>query len=418
MSSPLRILHVVHQYPPDHVGGTELATAELARAQVSAGHRVAVFHRACGEPGLRMAVQGEPGPLVYRAQTACGGPSERFLSGVWHPGLERAFAAVLEREQPQIVHIQHLMGLPLSIIGRLRRARIPFLVTLHDYWFVCPNAQLLTNDGQEVCAGPRWWLNCTRCAAARTQKRWMTLAAPALVPLFALRHRLLGKAIRRAACVLAPSQFVTRAATAHGVPAERLRVVPHGIDPAAVQPRVEGRADLCRFVYLGGLSWQKGVHVLIEAFNDAPSGAVLAVHGDETVFPEYSGRLRAAIRSPRIRFGGRLSRDQVWQALARTDVLVVPSLWYENSPLVIQEAFAAGVPVVASAVGALPEHVHHEVDGLLVPPGDPAALRDTVLRLAADRTLVERLRQGIRPVLTVTEHAARVETVYREILAP
>lgn len=418
MSSPLRILHVVHQYLPDHVGGTELATLELARAQVSAGHRVAVFHRACGEPGLHVAPEGQPAPLVYRAQTACGGPSERFLSGVWHPGLERAFAAVLERERPQIVHVQHLMGLPLSIIGQLRRARIPFVVTLHDYWFVCPNAQLLTNDRQEVCAGPRWWLNCTRCAAARTRKPWLTLVAPALVPLFGLRHRLLGETIRRAGCVIAPSQFVTCAAAAHRVPAVRLRVVPHGIDPAAVQPRVEERADLCRFAYVGGLSWQKGVHVLIEAFNDVPSGAVLAVHGDEMVFPEYSSRLRAAIRSPRIRFGGRLSREQVWQTLARTDVLVVPSLWYENSPLVIQEAFAAGVPVVASAVGALPEHVHHEVDGLLVPPGDPAALRDAVRRLAGDRALVERLRRTIRPVLTVAEHAARVETIYREVLAP
>lgn len=407
----MRILYVVHQYPPDHIGGTEIATMELAQAQAARGHQIAVFHPAGGQPGLQVTEEKD-GLRLYRARITDRGPLGRFMATFRHWGLESAFSVALAREQPDIVHFQHLMGLPLSIVAQLRRSRIPYFLTLHDYWFICPNAQLLTNYNSKICEGPKGWLNCTRCAAARINRPWAALTAPVLIPLLAFRHRLLGKVLRGADWIVAPSKFVTFVATAHHAPQKHICVIPHGITPPIISVSSPKDKNLLHFTYIGGLSWQKGVHVLIEAFNEMPVNAVLEIFGDETVFPDYSRHLHHIARSPRIIFGGRLSRQEVWQTLTTTDVLVMPSLWFENSPLVIQEAFAAGVPVIASAIGALPEHVRHETDGLLVPPGDVRAWRAAMRRLVEEPEFREYLRTQVIPPPSLTEQVQALERLY------
>ena len=103
--------------------------------------------------------------------------------------------------------------------------------------------------------------------------------------------------------------------------------------------------------------------------------------------------------------------------MARTDVLVVPSLWYETAALVIQEAFAAGVPVIAPRLGALQERVHHGQDGFLYPPGDCQALATVLSRLVGDPQLLKRLQRNIQPVTTVDQHVARVSALYDRLVS-
>ena len=102
--------------------------------------------------------------------------------------------------------------------------------------------------------------------------------------------------------------------------------------------------------------------------------------------------------------------------VADSDVMVVPSVWYENSPIVIQEARAAGVPVVASGHGALAEKIRHGVDGLLFPPGDALALRQALLRLVEEPDLLPRLREGIPPPMDMGEHVDQLEEIYRQVV--
>jgi glycosyltransferase involved in cell wall biosynthesis len=217
---------------------------------------------------------------------------------------------------------------------------------------------------------------------------------------------------------IAPTAFVAGWHASHGFPAERIHVVGHGIELPVTrgevsrpQPEV---AD--HFAYVGGLSPQKGVHVLIEAFNELPASARLTIAGDETAFPDYCAGLREQAAHSGIRFAGRLDRAGVGQALVEADALVVPSLWYETASLVVQEAFAVGTPVVAADHGALAERVRHEVNGLLVPPGDADALRGALVRLMEERGLITRLRGGIRPVMSMAEHVHKVEAIYRQVV--
>jgi glycosyltransferase involved in cell wall biosynthesis len=172
-----------------------------------------------------------------------------------------------------------------------------------------------------------------------------------------------------------------------------------------------------RFAYIGGLSWQKGVHVLVEAFRGLQGACELWIAGDESFDPPYVARMRAQA-VPGVRFLGRLTREQVWETLAQVDVAVVPTLWYETFSFIVSEAFAAGLPVVASRLGPLADRVRDGVDGLLLPPGDVAAWRTALQRLISEPALLAGLRTNVRPPLTLEEHTEQIEALYTRLVGP
>jgi glycosyltransferase involved in cell wall biosynthesis len=412
----MRILHLVHQYLPEHIGGTELYTKWLTEALSRQGHQVSIFHRRSAN-GVGLEHRTEGRRRIWAAWAGLLSPTRRFRATFGDPLLVRAFESVLEKIQPELVHIQHLMGHPAALVRAVQRQGIPYVITLWDFWWVCANAQLLTNYSQEVCDGPQMYLNCARCALARVGHSQFWPVVPAVIgPLF-WRNYLLRRIMTGASRLIAPTKFVYKWYSAHDVPTERLITISPGLEQPAPVSRQTTRTNVpFRFAYVGGLSWQKGVHVLIEAFNGTEKGAELWIAGDEDADPAYATHLHT-LASENVHFLGKLTRAEVWEMLTQVDVLVVPSLWYETFAFVVSEAFAAGVPVVASRLGPLADRVEEGVDGLLVPPGDVEALRDTLLRFLKEPSLLPRLRAGIRPVNTIENHVKEIEAVYRAILA-
>ncbi len=407
----MRILHVVHQYPPDRVGGTELSTQQVARELARRGHEVAVFYRRSA-PGSGCAERMEEGVRVWTAWAGVLTPARRFRAAFGEPALARAFNAVLHAFRPDVVHLQHLMGLPLSIVRSLRRAGIPYIVTLRDYWWVCANAQRITNFHRRPCEGPRAYLNCARCAIARAGTRWGWVAFPMLAGLMAERARRLRAVLRGAAWLIAPSEHIRRWYIARGMRAERIVLLPHGFEPLQadpVPPRSPGPP--LRVAYVGGLAWAKGVHVLLEAMRGLEDRIELWVIGDAEAEPEYGAELRA--RAGRgVQFWGSLPHKDVRSKLCEVDVVAVPSLWEEPFARVVSEAFAAGVPVLVSDRGALPERVRDGVDGWVLPAGDVEAWRAALVRLVEDPEALPRLRLGVCPPMTLREHVDRLEALY------
>ncbi|MCA9979283.1 MAG: ATP-binding cassette domain-containing protein, partial [Anaerolineales bacterium] len=174
-----------------------------------------------------------------------------------------AWRQIRAETQPDIVHIQHLMGLPLSIAADCQQNQIPYVVTLHDYWYGCANAQLFTNYDETVCAGPdRLFLNCGRCAGARAGVgQWV---APMFAPLLAYRQGRLRSVLAGATAVIAPTPFVAEVYAEMGFPAEKVVVLPHGLESPEPLPAKPRRDDF-EVVYVGGIAPQKGVHVLLAA---------------------------------------------------------------------------------------------------------------------------------------------------------
>ncbi|MCB0078486.1 MAG: glycosyltransferase family 4 protein [Anaerolineales bacterium] len=412
----MRILHLVHQYLPDHVGGVELNTHHLAQAQQRAGDDVAVvFPQVGGDaPHPTVGAAGErrlPLPIPPRTDLT------RFSATFHQPALQRAFAQRLAEFQPDLVHIQHLMGLPTTLIESLHEAGIPYLITLHDYWWICANAQLLTNDTGALCHGPERWINCGRCAMARAGLRGAARrAAPAVAPLFAWRGQRLGNVLRGAAARMAPTAFTRDWHIAMGL-APPIEVVPYGIPlPNPLPSRRPRNDERLRLAYVGSIAPQKGVHLLVDAVGQLPQDQVqLDLYGGLDSFPDYVAELRAR-RGDAILWHGRIPNEMVLARLAAADLLVVPSIWYETSVIAIQEAFAVGTPVVASDLGAMAERVQHGEDGLLFNANRVADLAATLRRFLDEPQLLPRLRSGIRPVHTIDAQAAQLDRVYGDVI--
>lgn len=428
---PMRILLVTHKYPPYSLGGVEVYTRHLARA-LSAEHQIAVFFRhdeggaPPGAPPFAEQDTTVDGILLRQVALNPGGwhasIAGEFVGTFLNHEVAASFCRFLDRFEPDLVHFQHVMALSARLLPLTRQWGIPALLTLHDYWFLCGNSQLIWPDGQ-TCRGKALGMNCVRCAAAaRFPSPLATVLRPALAPLFFYRDRVVRQAALQAQRFIAPSHFLIEQYVSAGFPAERFVYLENGlpldhIRRAADRDRPPGPAAPLRVTFLGSLAWQKGVHILVEAFAGLPPGiARLRIWGDPGIFPEYTGQLRDVLPNPQGVLMGRVENKRVGEVLANSDVVVVPSLWYENSPIVIQEARAAGVPVVASDHGALSEKVRHGVDGLLFPPGDVVALRQALQRLVDEPDLLPHLRRNIPPVVQMQDHVAELESIYHSAI--
>lgn len=410
----MRILHLVHQYFPEKVGGTEVYTRSLARQQAAQGHSVAIFAPATmADPTLEPEV--EEAVRVYRVGIESRGAAAVFGSTFHHSPLHKAFAYVLQKERPDVVHVQHLMGLPTSLISQLQTAHIPYAITLWDFWWVCANAQLLTNYSQEICDGPRLFINCARCALARLDLPQFPPALASLALPLAGRNWRLQPVLEGAACLIAPATFVRDWYAAHGVPVNKMVVVAPGLDyPVALPEREKEEGERpFRIGYIGGISRQKGVHHLVEAFRQL-SHSELWIAGDTNFDPHYTAHLHE-LATAQVRFCGKLDRAAIWKMLRQLDVLVVPSVWYETFGFVISEAFVAGVPVVAFNLGVMAERIQDGRDGLLLPPGDRQALARTLCDLQQNPTRLAQLQAGIQPVRTMVEHGQEIGALYHTL---
>ncbi|HDQ71230.1 MAG TPA: glycosyltransferase, partial [Chloroflexi bacterium] len=407
-------LHLVHQYLPEHVGGVELYTRWLTQAQARQGHQVAIFYRRSAE-GVGREMRAEGDVCVWAAWAGATPPTRRFLHTFRDPPMISLWEQTLVEFAPDLVHVEHLMGLPVALIRVLRQRRIPYVITLWDFWWVCANAQLLTNYDQRICEGPRAYLNCARCALARAGRSGLYPVMPPLAGLMAWRNCLLRQVMVDAGALIAPTEFVHRWYAAHRAPQERLVTLLPGMEEPELSPRTPRAGGPLRFAYIGGLSRQKGVHTLVEAFSGVLGDAELWIAGDESFDPDYVARLRK-LATPNVRFLGRLSREAVWDTLAQADVVTVPTLWYETFSFIVSEAFAAGLPVLASRLGPLVDRVRNGVDGLLLPPGDVSAWRAALQRMVDEPDFLARLRDEVCPPVTLEEHVGQVEVLYSQIL--
>jgi GT2 family glycosyltransferase len=218
---------------------------------------------------------------------------------------------------------------------------------------------------------------------------------------------------------VAPSQTLAERFAAFGIPADRLVRCDQGIK-IATPPRGPARTGgPLRLLFAGSFLPSKAPHLLLEAAAVLPPGTVVvdmagggtAYHGDN----RYAGRLAPLTRQPFVRLHGHVPHERVRDLLSVADALVVPSVWIENAPFVIKEAFASGVPVVASDLGGMAELVTHGVNGLLFAPDDAGALAGQLRRLQLEPGLLEQLRSGIVPPITIEEDAEQHRRLYRRL---
>jgi glycosyltransferase involved in cell wall biosynthesis/SAM-dependent methyltransferase len=418
----LRVLQVVHQFVPRHSGGTEIYCSDLSFALARRGHAVRVLSGApfSEDMGTRVLWEGDaaivlqrlPATRVYRRFGTMGGFFDRFDN----PEARLGIREVLDRTRPDVVHVQHLLHLSAELIPECRARGIPVVVTLHDYWFLCHRIKLIRRNGA-LCHGPDRGWNCCQCLNAPRLVR--SHLNPGAVAANMYRYAYLTRQLLKADRILTPSCFLRDVFGRNGVPAERITVCRLGVPevPRDVADRLAAArpVERVRFGFLGVFTQEKGVHVLVDAFSRLlPGCAELHVFGVPSQ-PRYEEDVRRAARHPDIRWRGTIPHAERWQALAEMDVLVLPSLWYENSPLAILEARKVGVPVIASAIGGVPEFVENGVNGLTFPAGDVDALARCLRAVVEDPASIVRWRSAIVPPKPMEAHVDEIEMLYHEL---
>jgi glycosyltransferase involved in cell wall biosynthesis len=422
----MRVLLLSHGLPPDGVGGVEQHVDGLAKALVAAGHDVEVFAR-----------EGHPDPAsgTFRT-TAEGNPRITRVAYRWEhctdlttiytsPGMAAALRMFLAQRLAagvrfDVAHVHHLTGMSTDSLDELAAARVPTVMTLHDYWLFCPRGQMF-HHREEVCATatPQ---RCGECLEA-TFPFWLRgrdRDAEAAAVHARARHLL---ALPQ--CLVVPSARAIAPFEALGVARERFRVVENGVDTERLLqlgPPAIGPGPL-RVGYLGTVIPSKGLHVLLAAAARLPRGRVqlrvhgnvVPYHGDET----YASRCFARLRpGDDVSYRGPYALDELPRILDALDVVAAPALWHEAFGLTVREALAAGRPVLVSRVGGLQDAVVDGEQGLVLPPGDVPAWTAALDRLAADPAEVRHLARSARSrARGFAAMAADLLAVYRDAIA-
>jgi len=391
-------------------GGAEGYLLDLAHLQRAAGDEVAYFgmtHPDNDRP-LRYAehfppyVELDPAPRGLRPRITAAGRM------IWSPASRRGLARVIEDFQPDVVHLHNIYHqLSPSVLAAARAAGVPCVLTMHDYKLACPSYQLLDRGAAcQACveAGP--------LAAARRRCKDGSVTASTLLAVESWLHRQL-RAYDPVGVFVSPSRFLADVMRRAGVYPDRMRVVNHFVDAGAVPAKENPGGGV---LFAGRISPEKGVDVLVEAVAMLPDGIPVDVAGDgpaRTAVRELAERVAPG----RIRFHGRVDKARLQELTRSAAVVAVPSRWQENQPMAVLEAFAAGVPVVGTDLGGLPELITSGVDGEVVPAGDPAALAAALRRMVDDPRRAYRMgragRARIERDFAPAVHLDRLREVYR-----
>jgi glycosyltransferase involved in cell wall biosynthesis len=233
------------------------------------------------------------------------------------------------------------------------------------------------------------------------------------------RYHLFREAALSSQRLMTPSNFMKRTFVRNGYPEDAIEVVPLGLENTRLPlSGPEYSSDSLTFGFIGSLVPLKGVDVLIRAFRKLEGNHIrLLLYGRSDIVPRYDRRLRRLARGDfRLSFMGPFSPEDKDDVYSKIDVLVVPSLAHESFSLVTREALQRKRPVIASALGALPEIVYDNVNGFLVEPGNVEALRENMQRLASDPSLLKSLQvPGPVEILSVAEHVELIEDIYSEV---
>jgi glycosyltransferase involved in cell wall biosynthesis len=434
----MKVVLAVHHFPPTYSGGAELRAYRTASALQSRGYdlRVICVERVDVSPpggeGLTWEdgiYEGIPVRRLFFDRDQAPDPSRWEYDNPW---VGEHVYQFLEQESPQIFHLISGYLLTGSALQAAMRLDIPTVVTLTDFWFLCPRTTMLRSNG-ELSTLPLDAVTCARCVAEE-QRRYATLSKfspPALAEFYwkgqkdrigraQARMDFLKDILQQVDVIISPSRFMQSMFVQSGFGRDQIVFSRQGRDFPGLSTGLSKKtsSDSLRVGYLGQIISIKGVHVLFEAVRRL-AGVPIEVnaYGDLTIYPEYTQRLqKMAAQDHRLSLKGKYPNSELSRVFSEIDVIVVPSEWYENSPNVILEAFAHRTPVIASNLGGMAELVQDGVNGLLFEAGNPDSLAIQLKRLIEDPFLLPTLCEGINPVRSVHDEMNELEDIYREVL--
>ena len=430
----MKILKVIHGYPMRYNAGSEVYSQTLCHG-LAERHEVHVFTReedAFARDFRLRTEHDEDDPRI----TVHVVNNPRYKDRYRASGVDERFAEVLARVRPDVVHVGHLNHLSTSLLREAAVREVPIVFTLHDYWLMCPRGQFMQMFPEDPTV---LWAACDgqedRKCAERCYARYFSGAEEEHEADVAYWTDWVGRRMRHVRQMselvdlfIAPAKYLNdRYRDAFGLPESKLVYLDYGFARERIRERQRSPGEPFTFGYIGTHIPAKGIHDLIRAFGRLDGDARLRIWGrprgqDTDALKGIAATLPRGVAQRVEWLSEYKNKEIVADVFNHCDAIVVPSVWVENSPLVIHEAQQARVPVITANVGGMAEYVQHEVNGLLFEHRSVAALAQQMQRLVNERGLAAKL--GSRGYLfsetgdipDIGTHVREVEELYAQVM--
>ncbi|WP_239984745.1 glycosyltransferase [Sporolactobacillus pectinivorans] len=409
----IKILYLIHQFFPETYTGTENFLLNLAGQIKTNEHDVKIItHSFQTDSYFEHTYEN----IMYReflyndipiiAYKHINDPGPQTLYQSLEDSELTGFAnMILEKEQPDIVHIAHPIRMGEFVNVAIKR-NIPYLITLTDFFMMCPKGILMTSSGSP-CLGAKQGDACrTQCPEINNE-------------FVKYRYKQSENILLSAKKVIAPSFFLAKMFREE-FPEVDIEVIKYGINTEkCIQNKtVYTKNQKLTFCYAGSHYYHKGLHVLIKAFlNLKIKKAKLKIYGSGNI-ESYNNQIRkSAYKNSNIEFCGVYDETDIGKIFSESDVLIVPSIWHENCPFVVYEALACRLPVVASDVGGITEIIDHGQNGFIFPRNNSEKLTRILKKLIKGPKRLNGIKKNIKneKVRTVQEEANEYLNLYRSM---
>lgn len=430
----MKILFGLHHFPPEYTGGAEYRAYRTARELINRGHDVQVV-------SVENIQQPASTDLFCKNEIYRGVPIQRLFfdlesapnKRIWgydNRWIGEHFLQLMRTEAPDLLHLMSGYLITASPLRAAQTLDIPTVVSLTDFWFLCPRITMLRSNG-ELSTLPLEASRCVRCLREEKRRfRWPGKMFPRLSDFYwglltgeisELEKRLsfLRESLNQTDKLISPSKFLQSMYIKAGVDSERIDFSRQGRDFHHLSGRElsKSSSDKLRLAYIGQIVEHKGIHVIVEALSIIKSNDIeLKVYGDLNTSERYAKELiKIAAADLRIEFCGRFQPDDLLKIHQSIDVLIVPSVWYENSPNVILEAFAHKTPVIATNLGGMAELIEDGQNGFVFEVGDAEHLAEKIEELINHPEILASLQDGIVSPRALSEEIDDLETIYRNV---
>ncbi|WP_367751325.1 glycosyltransferase [Ammoniphilus sp. 3BR4] len=315
--------------------------------------------------------------------------------------LELFSESLIKDESPDLIHFGHIMRVG-EFIKSAKKLGIPYIITLTDYFFLCPKVTLLNSKGQ-TCNGPSNGESCARfCSEIQPEyiKRRLHQA-----------QDMLGSAKK----IISPSKFLGRMFEQEF--SSKISIIHHGVSYSKIKrnERVYKEGSHITFGFAGTLQYHKGADILLESYRKVPSrNTSLKILG--TGQNDYVKKLKGLAKGDdRIEFCGVFDQTQLGHIFNQIDVMIIPSIWYENYPLVLHEALACQIPVISSNIGGMAEKIKNGKYGFTFDVGKVEQLRKVLTMISAKPEILNKIKDNLKKVHipTIEQEAYAYERLYK-----
>lgn len=436
----MKILHIIHDFLPNARKGSELYAYYTAKRQKEIGHDVAIFHAEAGGRYRHInLVETEFETLkIYKIK--------RSFSNYFNIGNEKnkeinkSFIYTLEKFKPNIIHVHQLLLLSIDIPEIAKGMKIPVIYTLHDFWLICPTIRMFDFEKKICTEFTRE--KCVRCSKHTFQKfpiyestgfvsqikqilkevmnNFYSVTSPEILAKLFRKDAYFKQIAKYVDLFIAPSMFIKALHVKYGIKESKIIYSDYGMNTSIFKKAVSKKVSLpLKLGFLGDCSYSKGLRVLLDAIKNLKDNEKVEVMLYGNISPRWVNKYYPELfKNKIIKINGYIVDHQKESVFNKMHLLVVPSVWYENSPLVIHEAFLTGTPVLTGNVGGMKDLIEENKSGITFEIGNSTDLANKIDFLLDNPVIVEEMSEYIsenKLVKSISENVDELNSIYKEL---